>query len=589
MNATLRRVRLLCALAALSPGVFGGVVTSLTDAGTSTPVIAGITSIQKNATYQVSFTQSVGDPLIQDLHFPLPPGSGTVTVTAPGGGGDILIDTTSLGVNWTVSNAGGYVNIFDPVGPGIAGGTFQMAFTRVPPGTELNYAHITFSDNGLEMPSANPIAATPGDELRVPALVPNRNYNRIQLDNGGDFLVFLNEPTVGCDPVSGDYDGDLYTKVIPKQVLRHAKGTMDLNAISYLLFDQDWDQDDATLWAYSLSIGVDSGDVGGSGTNPGNIEPDFTDPNLIVVPEMPSVGLGNPLGFGNCPTPGELAGWEITETFVDPNTGQPIPLQVLTADGTTDYVFTHFFPDNQSFFNGGLSCASNGNMSLSFFESDDFCCNLGEGENQTDWLGTGYSAYGATRRSGAAFIAENTNQTAQVRFFFQEPTLNMYVDTGLDGGLEEMGLAGLNLPLGVDGLGVPTGDTARLGLRLYSDNAAPSSPGASPDHVGLVWATIGAPLAAPGAPIFGTCLMLNPADPIFGSSGEGWGFAFFNGFDNDADPDVDETYFTTFMPTLSPSIDLVGVTLHAQGFDFLASPLQAESTQVVSFTLRAND
>lgn len=581
----------LCALVLLAAPAYTGEITGVTDFATGLAFTPTLVPLDHVATYEISIAQSVGDPLIRGVHFALPTGFETVTVTDPLGGGDVQIDVSGLGGTWSVSNAGGFVNIVDS-GAGVASGSFQVLFDRIPGGTRLEWAHAVFSDDGLEMPAANVIANTPGDEIRIPVLVLERGFNRLQLDNGGDVFVSLSNPTVGSDPPMGDYSGDLYTKVYPKEVLLHPKGTMSVTGIQYSVFDTDWDLDDADLWSWALTVGVESSDTvgGGSGVNPGNIEPLFTDPLAVILPEVPGVGLGNPLGFGNCPPANEIAGWDVVETFLDMN-GQPVDILELVADGTTDYVFTHFAPDGHELFSGGANCGP-GNATLSYLLSTDFKSfpfASFDGENQPDFLGTGYSAFGGERQGGSADFAPNgVDETPVVRFFFDEPTLSACPNAGTGTGIEH-GLAGMNLPIGVDSGGVPTGASATVGWRMYSDSANPGTPGANALRVGAVFGTIGAPLPAPGFDLNGACFMMNPSDILFVDSFIAWGLLFFEGVDSDSDGDVDYTIYESAQAPVKGSLALIDLTIYVQGLDLQTVSLAGESTQVWQLVLRASD
>ncbi len=404
--------------------------------------------------------------------------------------------------------------------------------------------------------------------------------NRIQLDNGGDSVIWLNDPFVGTDPVEGDWTGDYFWKVFPSSVLRTADGTASLTGIEYYVFDQDWDFDDATLWAYAITEGVLSQDLGGggSGFNPGNIEPWMEDPGALVVPGLESSGLGNPLGAGQCPPGDSIAGWLITETFEDLS-GEVIPITELIADGTRDYVYSAFFPDGQSATFGGVNCGGGGNATFQYNVSLDGPNAPEGGENAPDVLGTGYNAYGGRHfgdPQGGAFhfpVAHAFDRAAQVAFLFGHPTINVRVDAGLDGHGPEHGLAAMHAPIGLDAGGLPTGNQCFLGWELYSTST-------SQTRLAMAGVTFLDPLEV-GVPVLGASVLLNTADTIFMSSLAAWGFP---GFEAEGDDSVARSKLLG----ITPAPAFLSARVWLQGYEIDLESESLRETQLWSLNLEPN-
>lgn len=409
------------------------------------------------------------------------------------------------------------------------------------------------------------------------------SHNRVQLDNGGETVIWLNDPFVGSDPTRGDWTGDYFWKVLPADVLRTGDGVASLTGIEYYVFDQDWDLDDATLWAYALTEGVKSEDLGGggSGFSPGNIEPWMADPSALLVPGIENAGLGNPLGAGQCPPGDSIAGWLITETFEDTD-GALIPIKELIADGAHDYVYSAFFPDGQSATFGGANCGGGGNATFQYYVSTDTFEVPDGGENIPDVLGTGYSAYGGRHfgdPQGGGFhfpVANSFDRGAQLAFHFDRPTLNVVVDAGLDGHGPERGLASLHVPLGLDAAGLPAGTQCSLGWEIYSADALGKG-----DRLAMAAATFMQPLGT-AVPFFGgSTLLLNSVDPVFLSSLLSWGFPAFQ-------DEGSESVARSGLIPIQAEPAFLGTAIWMQGFELDLGSESLEDTQVWKLVLRPN-
>ncbi len=407
--------------------------------------------------------------------------------------------------------------------------------------------------------------------------------NALRLDNGGDLLLTLNDPTVGSDPLAGDFSGDFYWKVYPATALQTPSGELELMGIDYSVFDQDWDLDGATLWASMVTVGVLSQDLGGGGSTqaPGTIEPRFADPASVFFPEVSNPGLGNRLGDGQCPPPGELAGWQVSETFIDTATGQPTPLITLVADGATDYVYTAFYPADQSTTVGGVNCGGGGNATLQFFVSADAPGAPEGGENIPDVLGSFTSPYGGRHfgdPDGGTFqfyVAQPYDRSAELAWTFEHPIINLIVDAGIDSFGPERGLAALEVPLGLEADGTPAGTQARIGFEIRADDAVPGL------EVAIGFATTEPPLGLP-IPVFGAELLLDPTGGIFWASLNTWGIPpIVNG------PDGAKLATSPLVP-VTPSVQLLDLPLWFQGFVVNLVGETARETQVARIVFRAN-
>lgn len=463
--------------------------------------------------------------------------------------------------------------------------------------------------------------------------------NRLDLHNGGDYLWFINTAYIGSDPVNGNFNGDLYWKVYPRQAIQSCSGARTLWGTEQSLFDLDW-SDSTPLWAYLITPSSEM-------TN-ANIVPDLDSTTVdgpgVIVPGVPDSGFSSPSG-GLCPRPGYVGGWVFSDLFYDTGTGSLIPLMQASdsaaddyfrADGTVDWSFVHFFPGDNQIQNGqdvfapspnGCGSGFAGNASFQWFGSTDGVAPFGDGGENTavasmfpnpcasgpdpcSWTGPP-SPYGGFQIGGSGApalpnIPETRDGGADLAFLFDEPTLNIAVYTGytVRGVLEpEVGLAGLELPIGWSTStgalalkdaddGVPGSVPVTLGVHMYDLTAKTdgSSLGAFAVNVDFQGGASDLLVDLGGSclPFWGGEFGLNPANPLFASS--------FNAsigaalpFVRHPDRPEEIVYFSPQFP-IGPDPTLLGVTLAFQGWTFdLTSPDPITgSSQIVRTNLRDN-
>lgn len=431
--------------------------------------------------------------------------------------------------------------------------------------------------------------------------------NRLQLDNGGDILWILNSVFAGSDPANGDYSGDLYYKIYPEIANQRCSGDFTWTGSEYAIFDDDW-VTGCELFTIVLSPATDPD---GNGT----LTPDLgTSASEIVL-------LGGPITWDDltgvpfdplvdCPPPGFVTGFNLRETYIDTAGGSATFDPIFTGQVQGDYAMTSFFPGGQSVVTPPVnSCGGSGDASLSWLGSTDNFDPI-DGENQPDWTALpGASAYGGFQAGGGAFIEESLDGGAEFALLLDRPTMQVKVDVGLDAApLVEIGLAGLNPQIGIDGGGLPTGTSSAVGVVLFSESSKPTTnadgvgAGGFP-FVGVVFTNIGPTLIDLGAcstvPGVLEDLGVNPGDPVLTVVTSPSGINLFADgdpaasagaanadidWDGNGSPD-DGTYNGNLIP-VSPSAGLVGATIKFQTFTANAVTSAAVGSNVFGMTFR---
>jgi len=459
--------------------------------------------------------------------------------------------------------------------------------------------------------------------------------NRLDLNNGGDILWFVNSPYIGSDPANGNFNGDFYWKTYPDHAIQRCAGAATLWGVEMNIFDLDW-SDFSPLWAYLITTST-------AGTD-NNLEPDLntTGPG-VLVPQLDNTGLTSP-SPGSCPKAGYVGGWILSDLFADTATGSLIPLMqqsdngsddYFTANGTVDWSFVHFFPGNnqsggqQDVFSpspNGCGSGFSGSASFQWLGSTDGVAPFGDGgENAAhttvapDGAGTGgittgvRGAYGGFQiggngAPGSGLIPETQDGGADLEFLFQGMTLNMRVNTqyAVVGAIgPDLGLAGLDFPIGWDTAsgapalkdgdgGVPGSTPVGLGVAMYNQSA-----GTTPfSSIG----TFSANIDFPGGPldllidqfgcfpVIGGDFGLNPANPVFNTVFNAT-LGGFTSFGPDPANAGERVYFSPQFP-LGPDPSLLGATLAFQGWEFvLTNPPGQEigdSSQIIRMNLKDN-
>lgn len=433
-------------------------------------------------------------------------------------------------------------------------------------------------------PTKTPVPPEPGPPQGCVGVM-----NRLQLDNGLDDTAYLSTPFVGDPIASGTFDptDDLYWKVFPADALQRCSGTSDLMGIEASVFDTDFVATEA-LWAYTITPGVVATDQ--------TIVPSFTGP-AVFVPGVSTTGtIFGPPG-GGCPPPGYVSGWTYVEGFCS-TLGSPTPLyDDMVTDGSTDWVFTHYFPGpglaNMNLGPGAPlnSCGTTGDATLQWcLSADGPPTGIGTGgENQPDWTMTGNSIYGGFSYGGdGSFvpIPEDHDRGAELAWFFAEPTIQVRFDAGAQGDFGvEVGLGALETPLQVSSGGVSAGGTTTIGVRFY-DQAATT--------VGTDFMMVGANVTPPFIDSIG-CLPFGNSGALLGLDvvpGSGFPesfaeFSFNTPWFVDSKGETVNDSLQIPVGTSAAYVDLE-ISWQAWRFDAVAGDIVSASN-VFRTTMRAND
>ena len=474
--------------------------------------------------------------------------------------------------------------------------------------------------------------------LAAPNAGQTAELNRIDINNGGDILWFINSPYIGSDPANGNFNGDFYWKVYADHVVQRAAGAATLWGVEMNIFDLDW-SDFSPLWAYPITTSTPGSDL--------NLEPDLsTTAPGVFVPQLDNTGLTSPTP-GTCPKPGYTGGWILSDLFADTATGSLIPLMqqtdagaddYFTADGTVDWSFVHFFPGNnqsagpQDVFQpspNGCGSGFSGSASFQWFGSADGVAPFGDGGENAgpmtiapDGSGTGGTITGTGSRyggfqvggngaPGSGLIPELQSGGADLEFLFQGSSLNLAVNTGYTvvGVIApEIGTAGLHLPIGWDTAsgapalkdsdgGVPGSTSVTFGVAIYNQSASTAGfadPGI-PDDFGVYSGNIDFPGGALDLlidqgfcfPVLGGDFCLNPANPIFNPLFNA-SLAEFQGYGPDPDNPGERVYKSSQL-SLGADPCLLGVTIGWQGWTAnIQQSMFVDSSNVLRTTLTDN-
>ncbi|TAJ11155.1 MAG: hypothetical protein EPO68_14775 [Planctomycetota bacterium] len=278
--------------------------------------------------------------------------------------------------------------------------------------------------------------------------------NPLRLHNGEDKVVILPTP----QPV-----GDYVWKVFPREVLRHPTGSLHLSGIEFHVFDRN----PATA---SNGFDVLLTPAIPSVSNPGALEPDLANPLYTVA--LPN---GIKVPGTACTNAAALI------------TIQPLqPIQIL-ADGTMDYALVITQPPCASTPSpcGPPDCTWVG------VYSDD--------EQGADVLANGLSPYGGMQaQSLGGQMPDPYNYALAAGLQFVEPILAIRTGQVGAGAPQDLGLAGVNLPLSVSSR-----------MLAYTVRAiAPAG------NVAIAASSLMSPLPGMGFPLYGAGWLLNPGDPV---------------------------------------------------------------------------
>lgn len=316
--------------------------------------------------------------------------------------------------------------------------------------------------------------------------------------NGGDVVFGYSSPSVGFSTGANppDFSGDWYWKVYDAASLTTSSTSSEITGWSISLFDTDWSTAPAfydTIFAKGIASTV----------NPGNIEPDFTDPNGVLV-SLGVAPFGDPCvinpplcGGGACAPAGQVVGYAV-EVGIGTCTGDGI---LFTSDDSTHLTESSFLPGGMLSTTGTGMCG-NGDYALMDVHSQD--------ETQADVV-PGYSPFGGFNVPGTGLVPEPITEVAEQHIETCSTTLNIRLGPPVavpipygTAGQGETGVAGVNADLsGTGGAGLP------FGYRLFDDvGLTQAVPFALASSCVLV------PPAPPGIPILGGNVLLNLADPV---------------------------------------------------------------------------
>lgn len=330
---------------------------------------------------------------------------------------------------------------------------------------------------------------------------PN-NENDLVLHNGVDVVFLYSDPSVGFSAGTNPPDitnGDWYWKVWAKEALRSATTnpdpitgnpvfSLEMSGYEFYNYDTDW-SDSSQTYDRIITPGKNST------VNPGNIEPDFGSLLGVQLLGATSTGFANPCtvnpalcagGTGpGCPPAGFVNGY-----IVDAQIGTGADDGIIWPQGALpglDWTIASFLPGGMPGITTGGGACGMGNYTIEDAHSTD--------EQQPDWLGTGYSAFGGFNVPGSGPTPEPVTDVGCDVAQFVEPIVQARVNPGSSG--PEHGLATLHPS-------VSTGQ-ARLGYTLFARQSV--------GDLAFVAGCVLPPFPPPGIPIFGANVMLNLTDP----------------------------------------------------------------------------
>lgn len=329
--------------------------------------------------------------------------------------------------------------------------------------------------------------------------------NDLPLNNEGDVFFLFSDPSVGASTGSfpPDFGGDLYWKVLPRDVLRTPSGTIELSALEFEITDSD-----PSTPAAPFDLMITRGKP--SAIFPGAIQPDFSDPNAVFLSlgtgVVPSICTFVPAFCPpTClPIPPDISNSWTIRAQLGTCAGDGL---VFPADGTQDLVVTAFVP-------GGMTSSGPGSCP-SFTGGDYVSMDLhSTDETPAAWLGFGLSGLGGFQIGGSAFLHPDLiAETWALRTEFCTPILNTAISTdpffsgaALVGtpwaSVRTQGIAGVHPSIGS---GVET-----MQYVLYDKQGI--------GDVAFAAASLAPLLPAPGLNLFGAFLLLNPTDPTVTAS-----------------------------------------------------------------------
>lgn len=326
-----------------------------------------------------------------------------------------------------------------------------------------------------------------------------QNGNDNLLHNGGGVLYYFGSPSIGFSTGVNppDFSGDWYWKVYPATSITTSSGVSEVTGWQVTLLDTDWTTSPAfydTIFAKGKP----------STANPGNIEPDFTDPNAVFL-SIGVSGFVNPCiadpslcGGGLCPPAGQLLGYDVA-VGLGTCTGDGI---LFVSDDNTHFTESSFFPGDM-FYGGPAGACGTGDFVWMNDNSTD--------EKQASPTGVAYSFYGGRNFTGVGLTPNPLARNATQHIELCSPTLNIRLGAPValpipygTTGQGETGLAGVNADLtGTGGAGL------QFGYRLYDDVGLTQIV-----PFALATSCVLVPPAPPGIPVMGGNVLLNLGDPV---------------------------------------------------------------------------
>lgn len=373
------------------------------------------------------------------------------------------------------------------------------------------------------------------------------------------FLYVYNDPSVGdaagtqATIALATDDEDWAWKVYPKERLNYCANSAEISGLTFFSYDFDFNVTDGGINGFNAAIADLIFTVGNGGVGsvvPGNIEPDLTDPNGVLVQFGPSdVNNNTALPAPPCPPVGFLYGYGF-DAAIGTGAGDGI---IIVADGTEDLVQTQVIPGAGHTFSGGNSCGDPNAGTGSLVDLHSGCGLGGIGETPFDLLG-GVSPYGGFGIAGAIFGQDATCEIAVASIQLFQPTMTTRMDSAVGNPIEE-GLAAVHYDC-------PPGTGGSLGARMYAWEAIGES--------GAIIPSLALIPAGGCAPFLGGQTGINLAGPLTGIFLNLWQIPIVQA-DNDAAATAtvfDDGVGNALQLPLPAQLIPVGVTipLHFQGW-----------------------
>lgn len=403
--------------------------------------------------------------------------------------------------------------------------------------------------------------------LTAPAAAQTAD-NDLYTSNGGEAWLIV-DPTTGnpTGVLPPDWaGGNYYFNILHADRLLHASGTMTLTAVTFDVFDSDWD------------TSPDFFDMALTGTDVTGRFPDGTDPGVVYV-SLGSSGLtnpcllpGDPFDCADEPCVSEGSG---DGTLVNVQVQFPAGGLTVTADGATNSALTMFQPGGMVIGSGTEPTCFLGDMVIMPSMSTDLPHLPDQGEVTGLTIADSYSGFQLDTGGGPLLGNVGGSSAFDMTFGFDEPTMNLRVvpynpaigSTQPPGS----GLASHHLNVG-------SGLTS-LGVEMHSLDGV--------GNTAVVAASLST-LPLPGAFVgpYGVKLMLTP-DALFNLVLGAGAYVGPIVLDDNGGAPLDDGVFQSSLLSV-PAVVPDGIELYFQGFELDGANDPVASTNVARITLWEN-